>query len=237
MDDLQKQIDNFVTALDGKQAALEPRSDGYIFVDDKDIYIDTDLLANALVEKGVGGDLEFRVDDAGMMQYKQGVGEWIDLISISELAGTTDLSAYATIENMNNAIDVAVSKIDADFGELDAKIETKADKAYVDTELGKKQNALAFDETPTSGSANMVTSGAIADAIAAAILGNAPDLTGYATTEYVTQQIGVINSDLATRVSIADAPRDGKEYVLSVVNGRPEYIEIVTTPQSGASNN
>lgn len=232
--DLHKDIENVSQALDGKQNMLNPRQDGFIIVDKEDIYIDTDSLADALIAMGVGGDLDFRVNSDGMLQWKQGDGQWVDLILVSEIGGgaSVDLSNYSTTQQMNDAIAAAVSDIDADFGELDAKIDLKADKTYVDTAVAAglqgKQDTLTFDAAPTSGSENMVTSGAIADAIAAAVLDGGVSLEGYATTQYVDDEINAVNADLATRVSVADAPKDGKEYVLSVVNGETLYLEVVT---------
>ncbi len=232
--DLHKDIDKVNQLLDEKQVALNPRQDGFIIVDNEDIYIDTDSLADALSAMGIGGDLDFRVNSDGMLQWQQGGGQWIDLILVSEIGGgaSVDLSNYSTTQQMNDAIAAAVSDIDADFGELDAKIELKADKAYVDaavaTGLQGKQDTLTFDSTPTAGSGNMVTSGAIADAIAAAVLNGGASLEGYATTQYVDDEISAVNANLATRVSVANAPKDGKEYVLSVVNGETSYLEIVT---------
>ena len=60
-------------------------------------------------------------------------------------------------ENLNDLED----RIDNEFTADATLIASKADKTYVDTQLGTKQDTLTFDDAPTSGSSNPVKSGGV----------------------------------------------------------------------------
>ena len=104
---------------------------------------------------------------------KEDIGGNIETLSGDVSDIDTALNNHIGNENIHlssgQAVDIAkISGIDTDVTGIKQKISPDAsstnqliDKTYVDTELGKKQNTLTFDSTPTSGSTNPVTSGGV----------------------------------------------------------------------------
>jgi hypothetical protein len=103
--------------------------------------------------------------------------EYIDTQDAATLASAkaytdsaiTTLTAYV---NEQDAATLALAKAYTDAALVTAKAYTDAEiaslRAYTDAQLALKQDLLTFDQTPTDGSSNPVTSDGIYDAIAAA---------------------------------------------------------------------
>lgn len=124
-----------------------------------------------------------------------------------------------------------------------------ASKEFVTTELGKKQNTLKFDTTPTAMSENPVTSGGVAAALEGKAdktsVGNVP--TGYdSIVDYVDEKTKDIASDaqlgdLSDKVSANEAKLEGltgtvAQEIAAAVGGKQDKLTFDDTPTENSAN-
>lgn len=90
--DLQAADSEWADALDTKLETVPVRSDGFIDVDPSsgEIFVDTVGLADALKDRGLVGDVDFRVAN-GEIQWSQGGDVWTGLIAIEDLTGAAGI--------------------------------------------------------------------------------------------------------------------------------------------------
>ncbi len=151
-----------------------------------------------------------------------------DASSVTALSGRVDTNAadIATLQSgkadktaLTEVSNTVAAQAELIAGKADAKDVMTADQMNATfatkDELGAKQNALTFDAAPTAGSTNPVTSGGVAQAIAAAQLeGKEVDLSGYATKEEVKSLVP------------EDAPTANGDYILTIKDGQKIWTAV-----------
>ena len=152
VDDLRVANDNVSDQLLDKQDILIPAQDGYIIIDDNtnEIFVDVDALQESLdmVAGQDGREVELGYNDTDLLWRYNGEGdsEWRVLISKSEITGpqgpqgekgekgdSADMSLYSTTEQMNAAIQSAISGLSDVYLTKEA-----ADAAYANKELTER---------------------------------------------------------------------------------------------------
>lgn len=142
--------------------------------------------------------------DISDMATKTELTDYATKTDISDMATKTELADYAKTE------DLGVYATKAELGKYvkDEELATELTNYATKTELGKKQNTLTFDNTPTVGSTNPVTSDGIKKAIDA-ISSVAVDSTVSQSSENPVSSNGIYNfvldqmGDLVTTEQLA----------------------------------
>ena len=145
--DLQGVTDGLTDQIATKQDVLVPGNDGYIIIDNNEIFVDVDALEGALetVAGKDGREVELGSNDTHLLWRYVGEGNdrWRDLIAIADITGpqgpqgekgekgepgdAANLDAYSTTEQMNQAIGNAIDAL-ADVYATKAEVALKADK-------------------------------------------------------------------------------------------------------------
>ena len=140
--DLQGVTDGLTDQIATKQDVLVPGNDGYIIIDNNEIFVDVDALEGALetVAGKDGREVELGSNDTHLLWRYVGESGWHELISKAEITGpqgekgekgdpgdAANLDAYSTTEQMNAAIGNAIDAL-ADVYATKAEVALKADK-------------------------------------------------------------------------------------------------------------
>ena len=142
--DLQGVTDGLTDQIATKQDVLVPGNDGYIIIDNNEIFVDVDALQGALetVAGKDGREVELGSNDTHLLWRYVGEGNdrWRELIAKAEITGpqgekgekgdpgdAANLDAYSTTEQMNQAIGNAIDAL-ADVYATKAEVALKADK-------------------------------------------------------------------------------------------------------------
>ena len=142
--DLQGVTDGLTDQIATKQDVLVPGNDGYIIIDNNEIFVDVDALEGALetVAGKDGREVELGSNDTHLLWRYVGEGNdrWRELIAKAEITGpqgekgekgdpgdAANLDAYSTTEQMNAAIGNAIDAL-ADVYATKAEVALKADK-------------------------------------------------------------------------------------------------------------
>jgi len=143
--DLQGVTDGLTDQIATKQDVLVPGNDGYIIIDNNEIFVDVDALQGALetVAGKDGREVELGSNDTHLLWRYVGESGWRDLIAIADITGpqgpqgekgekgdpgdAANLDAYSTTEQMNQAIGNAIDAL-ADVYATKAEVALKADK-------------------------------------------------------------------------------------------------------------
>ena len=125
--DLQGVTDGLTDQIATKQDVLVPGNDGYIIIDNNEIFVDVDALEGALetVAGKDGREVELGSNDTHLLWRYVGESGWRDLIAIADITGpqgpqgekgekgdpgdAANLDAYSTTEQMNAAISAAIA--------------------------------------------------------------------------------------------------------------------------------
>ena len=139
--DLQGVTDGLTDQIATKQDVLVPGNDGYIIIDNNEIFVDVEPLRDAL-NIAAGREVELGSNDTHLLWRYVGEGndDWRELISKAEITGpqgekgekgepgdAANLDAYSTTEQMNAAIGNAIDAL-ADVYATKAEVALKADK-------------------------------------------------------------------------------------------------------------
>lgn len=108
--------------------------------------------------KTTGDSSKLYVDLNSSKVYRWNGTVWIDVASTLTL-GIGSTNAYPG--DLGNANAVAINNLASSIGDL-SELDT-VDKSNVVSAINEKQAALTFDDTPTEGSSNPVTSGGVYD--------------------------------------------------------------------------
>ena len=236
-----------------KQNVLYP-SDGFVSIENDEIYLNVDNLKGALdIATGQDGR-EIEIERQGDYIVWRYVGEtaWNNLISVADITGPqgpqgekgekgepgdvaeVDLTGYATTEEMNDSIAVAVANLSSVYATVDAlsgkanieDVYTK-DEVYNKTEVNEKvaevaagdmQEALKdyakqdYVDQQLANKANALTSDALTET-----------LEGYATTD-------ALNSGLSSKLNVGALTGYATQtYVDSAVSDATE--DFITTSE------
>ena len=139
--DLQGVTDGLTDQIATKQDVLVPGNDGYIIIDNNEIFVDVEPLRDAL-NIAAGREVELGSNDTHLLWRYVGEGndDWHELIAKAEITGpqgekgekgdpgdAANLDAYSTTEQMNQAIGNAIDAL-ADVYATKAEVALKADK-------------------------------------------------------------------------------------------------------------
>ena len=140
--DLQGVTDGLTDQIATKQDVLVPGNDGYIIIDNNEIFVDVEPLRDAL-NIAAGREVELGSNDTHLLWRYVGESGWHELISKAEITGpqgpqgekgekgepgdAANLDAYSTTEQMNQAIGNAIDAL-ADVYATKAEVALKADK-------------------------------------------------------------------------------------------------------------
>lgn len=139
--DLQGVTDGLTDQIATKQDVLVPGNDGYIIIDNNEIFVDVDALQGALetVAGEDGREVELGSNNTHLLWRYVGEGndEWRELIAKADITGpqgergekgepgdAANLDAYSTTEQMNQAISAAIAGLET---KLETKYATKAE--------------------------------------------------------------------------------------------------------------
>lgn len=134
--DLQGVTDGLTDQIATKQDVLVPGNDGYIIIDNNEIFVDVDALEGALetVAGKDGREVELGSNDTHLLWRYVGEGndDWRELISKAEITGpqgekgekgdpgdAANLDAYSTTEQMNAAISAAIAGLATTYATKD----------------------------------------------------------------------------------------------------------------------
>ncbi len=124
--DLQGVTDGLTDQIATKQDVLVPGNDGYIIIDNNEIFVDVEPLRDALnIAAGQDGrEIELGDDDTNLLWRYVGDSNWNILIPKAEITGpqgergekgepgdAANLDAYSTTEQMNQAIGNAIAAL------------------------------------------------------------------------------------------------------------------------------
>ena len=126
--DLQGVTDGLTDQIATKQDVLVPGNDGYIIIDNNEIFVDVEPLRDAL-NIAAGREVELGSNDTHLLWRYVGEGndDWRELIAIADITGpqgpqgekgekgdpgdAANLDAYSTTEQMNQAIGNAIDAL------------------------------------------------------------------------------------------------------------------------------
>ena len=196
--DLQGVTDGLTDQIATKQDVLVPGNDGYIIIDNNEIFVDVDALEGALetVAGKDGREVELGSNDTHLLWRYVGEGNdrWRELISKAEITGpqgekgekgepgdAANLDAYSTTEQMNAAISAAITGLAATYA-------TKAELAgYATSE--DLTRGLQNTESKFYPKEQTYTKTEVDQNIAAAIAGDSSALDAKADKTYVDEQL------------------------------------------------
>lgn len=192
--DILEVNDKLTEALNEKQNALLPDSDGFIDIDQNtnEIYLDIELLKDSIsdIVGQEGREIEIGHDGAKLQWRYVDEPSWNTIISFADLATygnyaiKDDLVDFVKSDEMNLAISQAISSAATNFAtKSDLDLKANASDVYTKAETLNKQE--------------------IADAIAEAVTGGEVDLSAYAKTEYVDTQLG-LKADASEVTGLSD---------------------------------
>ena len=125
VESLRASDESLLESMDAKQDVLVPTEDGYVVIDNNEIFLDVENLSNAL-EELVDDGREVEIDYNGEYVVWRYVGDtvWNNLISKEDITGpqgpegpqgpqgeAANLDAYSTTEQMNFAIANAIGAL------------------------------------------------------------------------------------------------------------------------------
>ncbi len=125
VESLRASDESLLESMDAKQDVLVPTEDGYVVIDNNEIFLDVENLSNAL-EELVDDGREVEIDYDGEYVVWRYVGDavWNNLISKEDITGpqgpegpqgpqgeAANLDAYSTTEQMNFAIANAIGAL------------------------------------------------------------------------------------------------------------------------------
>lgn len=196
--DLQGVTDGLTDQIATKQDVLVPGNDGYIIIDNNEIFVDVDALEGALetVAGKDGREVELGSNDTHLLWRYVGEGndDWRELISKAEITGpqgekgekgepgdAANLDAYSTTEQMNQAISAAITGLAATYA-------TRAELAdYATSEALTR--GLQNTESKFYPKEQTYTKTEVDQNIAAAIAGDSSALDAKADKTYVDEQL------------------------------------------------
>ena len=196
--DLQGVTDGLTDQIATKQDVLVPGNDGYIIIDNNEIFVDVDALEGALetVAGKDGREVELGSNDTHLLWRYVGEGNdrWRELISKAEITGpqgekgekgepgdAANLDAYSTTEQMNAAISAAIAGLATTYA-------TKAELAgYATSE--DLTRGLQNTESKFYPKEQTYTKTEVDQNIAAAIAGDSSALDAKADKTYVDEQL------------------------------------------------
>ena len=153
--DLQGVTDGLTDQIATKQDVLVPGNDGYIIIDNNEIFVDVEPLRDALnIAAGQDGrEIELGDDDTNLLWRYVGDSNWNILIPKAEITGpqgergekgepgdAANLDAYSTTEQMNQAIGNAIAAL-ADVYATKAELAEYAKADALERGLAAKANA------------------------------------------------------------------------------------------------
>lgn len=234
--ELQAADRDWADALDSKQNIVSGGRDGYIIVENDEIFVDTVGLADALKDQGLVGDVDFRVSN-GEIQWSQGGDAWTGLIAIEDLTGVAGEKGEkgdkgdpgetgpmgpqgpaGTIDTdaMNAAIDTAIANKDwSEFAKV-ADLTPYAKSADVNYALGAKANVGDVYTKAESDAKYLTEHQSLAGLATVEQLGAKADkseLNGYATTEQLNQKANA--ADVYTKAQTDTAITEAVEGVVA----------------------
>ena len=199
--DLQGVTDGLTDQIATKQDVLVPGNDGYIIIDNNEIFVDVDALEGALetVAGKDGREVELGSNDTHLLWRYVGEGNdgWHELIAKAEITGpqgpqgekgekgdpgdAANLDAYSTTEQMNAAISAAIAGLATTYA-------TKAELAgYATSE--DLTRGLQNTESKFYPKEQTYTKTEVDQNIAAAIAGDSSALDAKADKTYVDEQL------------------------------------------------
>ena len=197
--DLQGVTDGLTDQIATKQDVLVPGNDGYIIIDNNEIFVDVDALEGALetVAGKDGREVELGSNDTHLLWRYVGESGWRDLIAIADITGpqgpqgekgekgepgdAANLDAYSTTEQMNQAISAAIAGLATTYA-------TKAELAgYATSE--DLTRGLQNTESKFYPKEQTYTKTEVDQNIAAAIAGDSSALDAKADKTYVDEQL------------------------------------------------
>ena len=155
--DLQGVTDGLTDQIATKQDVLVPGNDGYIIIDNNEIFVDVEPLRDAL-NIAAGREVELGSNDTHLLWRYVGEGndDWRELIAIADITGpqgpqgekgekgdpgeAANLDAYSTTEQMNQAIGNAIDAL-ADVYATKAELAEYAKADALERGLAAKANA------------------------------------------------------------------------------------------------
>lgn len=231
--DLKNQYNDINDALDLKQGLLRPRQDGYVIIENDEVFVDVNGLSDALGAVGVG-DVEFQVSN-GEIQWRQGTGTWNLLIAIDELmgapgekgekgdkgdkgdkgepgeAGTIDTAA------MNAAIDAAIATRDwSAFATAADLNKTADDLAALTVVVSSKASQADLESKAAQADLNTLSNtvrGMYTNEQIDAALSNKQAAGNYATTEQLNAKANA--ADVYTKTETNQAITDAVDGVVA----------------------
>ena len=194
--DLQGVTDGLTDQIATKQDVLVPGNDGYIIIDNNEIFVDVDALEGALetVAGKDGREVELGSNDTHLLWRYVGESGWHELIAKAEITGpqgekgekgdpgdAANLDAYSTTEQMNAAISAAIAGLATTYA-------TKAELAgYATSE--DLTRGLQNTESKFYPKEQTYTKTEVDQNIAAAIAGDSSALDAKADKTYVDEQL------------------------------------------------
>ena len=152
--DLQGVTDGLTDQIATKQDVLVPGNDGYIIIDNNEIFVDVEPLRDAL-NIAAGREVELGSNDTHLLWRYVGEGndDWRELIAKADITGpqgergekgepgdAANLDAYSTTEQMNQAIGNAIAAL-ADVYATKAELAEYAKADALERGLAAKANA------------------------------------------------------------------------------------------------
>ena len=176
--DLQGVTDGLTDQIATKQDVLVPGNDGYIIIDNNEIFVDVDALQGALetVAGEDGREVELGSNDTHLLWRYVGEGndKWRELIAKADITGpqgekgekgepgeAANLDAYSTTEQMNQAIGNAIAAL-ADVYATKAELANYATSDDLTRGLAAKANAAdVYTKTEVDTKISEATSGIV----------------------------------------------------------------------------
>jgi len=208
--DLQGVTDGLTDQIATKQDVLVPGNNGYIIIDNNEIFVDVDALEGALetVAGKDGREVELGSNDTHLLWRYVGEGNdgWHELIAKADITGpqgekgekgdpgdAANLDAYSTTEQMNAAISAAIAGLATTYA-------TKAELAgYATSE--DLTRGLQNTESKFYPKEQTYTKTEVDQSIAAAIAGDSSALDAKADKTYVDEQLAT-KADKSALISV-----------------------------------
>lgn len=251
--DLQGVTDGLTDQIATKQDVLVPGNDGYIIIDNNEIFVDVDALEGALetVAGKDGREVELGSNDTHLLWRYVGEGDddWHELIAKAEITGpqgekgekgdpgdAANLDAYSTTEQMNAAISAAIAGLAETYATRDElarglqNTESKfypKEQTYTKTEVDQNiAAAIAGDSSALDAKADKTY---VDEQLATKV--DKTELANYATTESVT----ALDSEMDEVNATATEAALGAAQALSGLTGKEDTSNKTQTLTNSAT--
>lgn len=233
---LHKAIEDEIARAEAAEKALDERIDGIDFVDNAE-------LATALEPYAKSADVvsntTYATDKKALEDEDQAIREMAEGTK-ARVDTFLDTEGVADVVDSLKDIKAELDKL-GDVVDLEEALALKADKTYVDEELGKKQDVIAENTYDAYGAAATAKSEAIADAegkIATAkqeaINAAANDATTKANTAE-TNAKSYADTKLADKANVSDVYSKSQTYSQAEVNALIDQVTGGDTSETAAS--